>query len=179
MNSWPTDGMHAPGVRFWMLAPRNGVTVALADPRSYGERCEDFSMTTSGAIDPTPGQIAAFAALPVEEGPIHMINLLRFRARAAYAEGDRGKTGQEAYMTYGASAIGFVQGVGGRQVWAGRPALTLIGPEGERWDLAVIVEYPNAAAFLKMVSDPAYQAIVEHRAAALEDSRLIRTSPIG
>lgn len=131
----------------------------------------------TGSIEPSAAQLGAMVALN-RDGPIHMINLLRFRDRAAYTDGDRGRTGQEAYMTYGASAIGFVQGVGGRQVWAGRAELTVIGPADESWDLTVIVEYPNVAAFLKMIADPAYQAIVEHRRAALADSRLIRTQPM-
>ncbi|MGE0045960.1 MAG: DUF1330 domain-containing protein [Hyphomonadaceae bacterium] len=131
----------------------------------------------TGSIEPRAEQLGKMAALN-RDGPIHMINLLRFKERAAYADGDRGRTGQEAYMTYGAQAIGFVQGVGGRQVWAGRGELTLIGPGAEEWHLAVIVEYPSVGAFLKMVADPAYQAITEHRTAALADSRLIRTEPM-
>ena len=51
--------------------------------------------------------------------------------------------------------------------------LTLIGPATESWDQALLVEYPSPAAFLKMVSDPAYLAITVHRTAALSDSRLI------
>jgi hypothetical protein len=35
------------------------------------------------------------------------------------------------------------------------------------------VRYPSKAAFVAMISDPGYQEIHGHRAAALADSRLI------
>lgn len=39
----------------------------------------------SSYIDPEPGQFEAFKALPRDE-PIMMLNLLRFREKAAYAD---------------------------------------------------------------------------------------------
>ncbi len=54
----------------------------------------------------------------------------------------------------------------------------LTGPEAEHWDLAFIAEYPNAGAFLAMVTDPEYREHVKHRQAAVEDSRLIRMAPL-
>jgi uncharacterized protein (DUF1330 family) len=44
--------------------------------------------------------------------------------------------------------------------------------------LAFIAEYPNADAFLAMVTNPEYRALVAHRTAAVEDSRLIRLAPM-
>ena len=67
--------------------------------------------------------------------------------------------------------------LGGRQVWIGKPQLTLIGPRSERWDLAFIAEYPSGAAFIEMLRDPVYREAVKHRQAAVEDSRLIRMKP--
>jgi hypothetical protein len=49
----------------------------------------------------------------------------------------------------------------------------VIGPEDERWDLLVVARYPSRAAFLEMIGDPDFIAKHSHRAAALEDSRLI------
>ena len=46
----------------------------------------------------------------------------------------------------------------------------------ERWDEILLVEYPSAAAFAAMVTSPEYKAIVFHRTAALEDSRLVATT---
>ena len=40
-----------------------------------------------------------------------------------------------------------------------------------------IARYPNAGAFLAMVTDPEYQKAVVHRQAAVATSRLIRCAP--
>ncbi|MEM7522868.1 MAG: DUF1330 domain-containing protein [Pseudomonadota bacterium] len=128
-------------------------------------------------IDPTRPQFEAFKALP-KDTPINMLNLVRLRQTAAYEDG-RSATGAEAYATYGVSSGPIFAGVGGKIAWRGAPECVLIGPEDERWDIAFIARYPDAAAFLKMVMDPAYQAIVFHRQAAVEDSRLIRLGDLG
>jgi hypothetical protein len=57
----------------------------------------------------------------------------------------------------------------------GHVAVSVIAPEGEEWDDAVLVEYPSRKAFLDMLALPDYQAAVFHRTAALDDSRLIAT----
>ena len=97
--------------------------------------------------------------------------------RAAYPDGFGAEpcSGREAYQRYAAVATGRIASVGGRLVWLGSAQHTLIGPEAERWDDAVLVEYPSRKAFLAMVSQPEYQAAAPHRTAALEDSRLIAT----
>lgn len=129
----------------------------------------------NGYIDPTREQFGAMMALP-DEGPIHMLNLIRLREKAVYDDG-RAATGEEAYRAYGKASGPIFAGVGGQIAHAWDPKLTLIGPDTEAWDIAFIAEYPNAAAFANMVKDPAYQAIVFHRQAAVADSRLIRLNP--
>ena len=52
-----------------------------------------------GHIDPTKEAFAAFRA-DDRPGPIHMLNLVRVRAHAAYPDG-REATGAEAYAAYG------------------------------------------------------------------------------
>ncbi|MGZ6826464.1 MAG: DUF1330 domain-containing protein, partial [Mycobacteriales bacterium] len=79
---------------------------------------------------------------------------------------------------YGRTSGPVFRRVGGRVVWSGRPETVVTGPETERWDVAFIAEYPSAAAFLEMVTDPGYREHVVHRQAAVEDSRLIRTQPL-
>ena len=134
-----------------------------------------------GAVDPGRAQFEAFKALPRDQ-PIQMLNLIRLRERAAYPEGhpDAGGavTGLDAYRAYGRETAPIFGRLGGRQVWAGRPDAVVTGPAEERWDLAFIAEYPTAAAFLAMVTDPAYREAVKHRQAAVADSRLIRMTPL-
>jgi|CXWL01.1.fsa_nt_gi uncharacterized protein (DUF1330 family) len=134
-----------------------------------------------GSVNPSQDQIAAMLASAGEAGAIQMINLLRFRARADYpadhACAGEELTGEAAYQRYMAGTVPHIAAVGARVLWAGSPNLVLIGPTEERWDLAFIVEYPNVAAMLKMLSNGDYLQVAVHRTAALEDSRLIRCAP--
>ena len=134
----------------------------------------------TGSIDPTRAQFDAFKALPRDQ-PIHMLNLVRLREVADYPAGHpnhgKGMTGAEAYKAYGRETAATFKRVGGGQVWAGKPEAVVTGPAGETWDLAFIATYPNAGAFLAMVTDPEYREIVKHRQAGVLDSRLIRMSP--
>ena len=134
-----------------------------------------------GSIDPTRPQFDAFKALPRNQ-PIHMLNLIRLKALADYPpdhpDHGRGLTGLDAYRAYGRTSGPIFARVGGRQVWAGRPEVVVTGPSDECWDLAFIAEYPSAAAFLEMVTDPEYREHVKHRNAGVLDSRLIRFAPI-
>ena len=128
-----------------------------------------------GHIDPTRERFGAFRALP-DDGPVHMLNLVRLRDRAAYPDG-REASGAEAYRSYGLESGPIFRRVGGRIAWTGDFRLMLIGPEDEKWDLCFVAEYPSAAAFVEMVKDPDYQKAVVHRQAAVVDSRLIRLAP--
>ena len=133
------------------------------------------------SIDPTREQFDAFKALPRDE-PIQMLNLVRLNKVANYPEGHpnhgKGMSGRDAYREYGRASAEIFASLGGRQVWAGRPDCVVTGPTDEAWDLAFIAEYPNAAAFLAMVTNPDYREHVKHRQAAVEDSRLIRMKPL-
>lgn len=131
-----------------------------------------------GSIAPTPDRMQRFLAATPDDAPVVMINLLRYRDEAAYAEGADAApcTGREAYERYGIAVAPLLAAVGGRPIWRGEAHAAVIAPEGEHWDEAILVEYPSRKAFLEMASSPAYQAIAHHRTAALEDSRLIATA---
>jgi uncharacterized protein (DUF1330 family) len=105
-----------------------------------------------------------------------MLNLVRFRAQAAYPDG-RAATGAQAYAAYGRESQPIFARVGGRVIWRGGFEITLIGPAEERWDACFIAEYPTVSAYVEMLRDPDYREAVKHRQAAVEDSRLIRMNP--
>jgi uncharacterized protein (DUF1330 family) len=131
----------------------------------------------AGYVDPTKETFAAFRAND-RPGPIHMLNLVRLRERAAYPDG-REASGTEAYEAYGRESMPVFKRLGGAIVWRGRFELMLIGPADERWDLCFIAQYSTVAAFVEMIRDPVYREAVRHRQAAVEDSRLIRLEPSG
>src|SRR3982751_7044242 len=84
-----------------------------------------------GHIDPTKEVFAQFRSND-RPGPIHMLNLVRLRARAAYPDG-RPATGAEAYAAYGRESGPVFERLGGRIVWQGRVEVMLIGPAGGGW----------------------------------------------
>ena len=129
-----------------------------------------------GCVDPDKETFAAFRANDLP-GPIHMLNLVRFRDRAAYPDG-RDATGAQAYAAYGRDSYPVFARLGGRIVWRGRFELMLIGPAAEQWDECFVAEYPSVEAFVAMIRDPAYREAVRHRQAAVLDSRLVRLAPL-
>jgi len=135
---------------------------------------------TDRHIDPERAQFDAFKTLP-RDTPIHMLNLVRFKAEASYPDdhplAGETLTGADAYANYGRESGPIFQRVGGSIVWRGTMEALLIGPEDERWDAVFIAKYPNSGAFMEMVTDPAYRLAVVHRQAAVETSRLIRCAP--
>ena len=131
----------------------------------------------TGHIDPTKASFAAFRTSD-RPGPIHMLNLVRFRERASYPDG-RSASGAEAYAAYGRDSYPVFSRLGGRIAWRGIFELMLIGPGDEKWDECFIAEYPSVTAFVEMIRDPVYREAVKHRQAGVLDSRLIRLSPTG
>jgi uncharacterized protein (DUF1330 family) len=125
-------------------------------------------------INPTREAFDDFKALP-RDTPILMLNLIRLREHAAYEDGEQ-CSGAEAYRRYGELSGPIFRQLGGSILWRGQQECMLTGPADKHWDIGFVARYPDAAAFLSMVTNPAYQAIVHHRTAAVEDSRLIRFS---
>lgn len=131
--------------------------------------------------DTERAQFEIFKSLP-RDTPINMLNLVRFHEVADYTQGHtlagQGLTGAQAYANYGAASGPVLARVGGSIIWRGGFDVTLIGASDEVWDAMFIAQYPNAAAFLAMVTDPEYQLAVVHRQAAVMNSRLVRTHPL-
>jgi hypothetical protein len=111
-------------------------------------------------------------------GRVVMLNLLRYRALADYSAAPRlapatPVTGEAAYRLYLDHTMPYLERSGGRVLFFGRGGGFLVGPEGERWDAAMLVEQASTAAFLAFASNAEYLAGTGHRTAALEDSRLL------
>ena len=126
----------------------------------------------SNCVDPTRQQFDTFKNLS-RDTPIMMLNLIRLRDEAQYPDG-RNISGAQAYKSYGEESGPIFKRVGGEIIWRGEPECVVIGPLEEAWDIAFIARYPNAGAFLAMITDADYKQVVVHRQAAVLDSRLIR-----
>jgi len=128
-------------------------------------------------IDPSRENWEAFKQLP-RDTPIQMVNLIKYREKAAYPEGHplhgAGLSGTEAYARYKEAILPVLERVGAAFVWQGTFECVVTGPAGE-WDEIFVMGYPSSAAFMEMVKDPGYSGeVVVHRTAGVEDSRLIR-----
>lgn len=128
-------------------------------------------------IDPDREFFAKLRSLP-QNHPVEMLNLVSLLGKANYEDG-RESTGAEAYAAYGRESASIFKKVGGEIIWSGDPQFMVIGPQEEKWDVAFVARYPSGQAFLDMVFDPDYQAVVHHRQAAVKTSRLLRTKPRG
>ncbi|MEX0370252.1 MAG: DUF1330 domain-containing protein, partial [Tateyamaria sp.] len=107
-------------------------------------------------IDPTRAQFDAFKDLP-RDTPIDMLNLVRFNDLANYP-GDHelardGLTGAQAYALYGRHSAPVLEEVGGAIAWRGGLQTLLIWPAVGLWGWILHAGYPNAGAFLAMVTD--------------------------
>jgi uncharacterized protein (DUF1330 family) len=125
------------------------------------------------SISPNAEQFRELAS-STDEGPVVMLNLLKFKPRADSSEGT---TGEEAYRSYGDVAVTMIEERGGSVIWAGRADQILIGDPADDWDQVLLVQYPSRAAFLDMVSQPSYQEAHQHRESGLERTVVVACSP--
>ena len=103
-------------------------------------------MKFENAVYPNKEQIKGFT-----EGdhakPISMVNLLKFKEKAEYADGRETElTGAEAYAIYGQGVSKLVAELGGEIVFAGIVERLALGEIEELWDQVAIAKYPNRKA---------------------------------
>jgi uncharacterized protein (DUF1330 family) len=132
-------------------------------------------MDVKNAVYPGPAQIQAFFGQP-EDGPFVMVNLLKFKLKAEYADGSNAHlTGAEAYAIYGDGVSKLVESIGGKIRFSGRVTDLMIGEVEELWDMVALAEYPSLKAFQEMATSPGMHAIEHHRIAGLAGQLNIRT----
>jgi hypothetical protein len=134
----------------------------LAEP-SYGTRNEK--------------QWARMLSLPPDEdGEFLMVNLIKYRAKAKYADGRKTDlTGEQADALY--APIEFLGQIGARVDYAGR-VKDQMGNVKPRWDQVGVVRYPSRAKFFEMVTNPEFQKRAVHKDAGLEVSQVLLTEPV-
>jgi uncharacterized protein (DUF1330 family) len=124
------------------------------------------------AMEPTPQQLDALAASK-ETGPVVMLNLVKYRDRASDGSG----SGYDAYLRYSRGFVPLLKACGGTILWAGNVTGVAIGDDqGDAWDYAVLVRYPNRQAFVDTMRSEGYAAINPHRLAGLEKHVILPVS---
>lgn len=123
-------------------------------------------MKVENRLQPGPENIQAFLA--GKEEPIVMVNLLKFREKASYADGRETElTGRQAYQLYANEMRKLVEESGGRFIFAGGVESLLLGEVEELWDVVALVEYSSPQALVKIASSSPFQEIEVHREAGL------------
>ena len=119
--------------------------------------------------------IAKLAGTPAgEDGPIFMVNLMKYRAVADYGDGRAsGRTGREADDLYAPREI--LHDIGAEIVFAADVEQQLLGDP--HWDRVAIVRYPTRAAFLAMPLRRDFQEKRVHKEAGMEQTIVMACVP--
>jgi uncharacterized protein (DUF1330 family) len=108
-----------------------------------------------------------------DNGPVVMVNLLRFKGESADGDG----SGWDAYSRYSKAIPPLLKGVGGTILWAGDVEGAAYGDlNAKHWEFVVLVRYPSRKAFLKMVTSPEYAQANVHRENGVEDHVILAST---
>jgi uncharacterized protein (DUF1330 family) len=125
-------------------------------------------MKVENHLRPNGAQMAGFAD-GASDGPIYMLNLLKYRDKAEYADGrDTKLTGRQAYAVYTQGVRELLQEFGGSLTLKASVKRLTIGEVEELWDDVAIAMYPSRAAMLQMMQSEKMQDVGQHRAAGLD-----------
>lgn len=132
-------------------------------------------MQVENKLHPNTQQMQGFTEDP-QTGPIYMVNLLKFRDKAAYPDGrDPELSGREAFQRYSVAVSQLLDGLGGGIVFSAEVSRLMLGEVEELWDQVAIAHYPTRQAMLDMMLSEEYQAIHVHRDAGLAGQLNIET----
>lgn len=133
-------------------------------------------MEVTNQIYPTePGQMEKMMGRG-PDGPIVMVNLLKFKDKAVYRDGRATDlSGREAYDIYSRAVIQLIQEFEGRIFFSADVTGLAVGLVDDLWDEIALAEYPNRAAMAAMTSSKEWRAMALHREAGLEGQLNIET----
>ena len=117
--------------------------------------------------------VAGLAEL-MHKGPVVMLNLMRFRERSLDGDG----TGWDAYLRYSALTVPMIKARGGTLLWSGDARAVALGePDAAEWDYVALVYYPDATAFVDMMTSADYETRCDpHRRNGCADHLIIATA---
>lgn len=136
-------------------------------------------MSIDRSIDPTADQVR-FLRDHGRDGPVVMLNLLKFRKDAAYPadSGEPAMSGEAAYKRYQTAFTETVGHISQAEVLYDGPTeqvfIGLAGTPETDWDKVLLVRYPSRQHFLGMMADATYREALRHRYAGLERTVLLQ-----
>jgi hypothetical protein len=112
---------------------------------------------------------------PDEDGPVWMVNLMKYRANAQYADGRASSiSGLQADNLY--TPRESLAAVGAEVVFAGTVDTQLLGTPA--WDRIGVVKYPTRRSFIEMQSRAEFVEKHAHKDAGMEQTIVIGTQPL-
>ena len=128
-----------------------------------------------GSVDREYG-IRLATTPPEDDGPVWMVNLMKYRDVADYADGRESTiSGREADDLY--TPLGPLAAVGAEIVFAGEVEQQLLG-DAPIWDRVGVVKYPTRRSFIEMQSRPEFQTSHAHKDAGMEQTIVMGCQPM-
>lgn len=116
------------------------------------------------------------AMTPDDDGPVWMVNLMKYREVADYADGREtslsGRAADDAY-----SPLDSLAAVGAAPVFFGEVDQQLLG-DAPVWDRIGVVKYPTRKSFIDMQSLPSFQESHHHKDAGMETTIVMGGEPM-
>lgn len=135
-------------------------------------------MTTSpsyGTINTDYGMRMATTP-PEDDGPVWMVNLMKYREVADYADGrETTISGREADDIY--APLDSLAAVGAAPVFFDDVDQQLLGDETV-WDRVAVVKYPTRKSFIDMQSLPSFRESHQHKDAGMEFTIVMGGQPM-
>ena len=133
-------------------------------------------MEVVNKVYPNEEQIKGFLE-PGAEGPICMVNLIKFKEKAEYEDGrETDLTGREAYELYEQGVKKLLQGIGGSIAFEGDVERLMLGEVEELWDVVALAVWPSRQVMFEAMQSPQMQEISVHRTAGLAGQLNIETT---
>jgi hypothetical protein len=102
---------------------------------------------------------------PPSDGPIWMVNLMKYKQVAAYVDGSGGISGKEADDRY--APVDVLTAIGAEVILFADVDTQLLG-DHTTWDRVGVVKYPSRRSFVEMQSRPDFVERHVHKEAGME-----------
>ena len=110
---------------------------------------------------------------PAADGPIHMLNLMKYREQADYgSDGEAGVSGREADDRY--TPVDVLAKIGAKVAFSAE-----VLDASEDWDRIGIVCYPTRRSFIEMQSRDDFREKHVHKDAGMDHTIVMGTLPVG